>query len=76
MNEVDPAMQPTRLVVLASGMGSRLPSKSSPKRPVGVTGGISLVERALAGARQAGFDEVVVVTGDRADRRSTGACSR
>ena len=67
MKEVDPAMQPTRLVVLASGMGSRLRSKASPK-PLVELGGISLVERALAGARQAGFDEVVVVTGDRADQ--------
>jgi choline kinase/phosphoglycolate phosphatase-like HAD superfamily hydrolase/phosphatidylglycerophosphate synthase len=60
-------MQPIRLVVLASGMGSRLRSKASPK-PLVELGGISLVERALAGARQAGFDEVVVVTGDRADQ--------
>ena len=59
-------MQPTRLVVLASGMGSRLRSKASPK-PLVQLGGISLVERALAGAREAGFDEVVVVTGHRAD---------
>ena len=67
MKEVDPAMGPTRLVVLASGMGSRLRSKESPK-PLVELGGISLVERALAGAQQAGFDEVVVVTGDRADQ--------
>jgi choline kinase/phosphoglycolate phosphatase-like HAD superfamily hydrolase/phosphatidylglycerophosphate synthase len=67
MKEVDPVMQPARLVVLASGMGSRLRSKTSPK-PLVELGGISLVERALAGARQAGFDEVVVVTGHRADQ--------
>ena len=67
MEEVDPAMQPTRVVVLASGMGSRLRSKASPK-PLIELGGISLVERAVAGARQAGFDEVVVVTGHRADQ--------
>jgi choline kinase/phosphoglycolate phosphatase-like HAD superfamily hydrolase/phosphatidylglycerophosphate synthase len=60
-------MEPTRLVVLASGMGSRLRSEPSPK-PLVELGGISLVERALAGARQAGFDEVVVVTGHRADQ--------
>ncbi len=60
-------MQPTRLVVLASGMGSRLRSKASPK-PLVKLGGISLVERAIASARQAGFDEVVVVTGYRADQ--------
>ena len=59
-------MQPTRLVVLASGMGSRLHTKASPK-PLVQLGGISLVERALTGAREAGFDEVVVVTGHRAD---------
>ena len=59
-------MQPTRLVVLASGMGSRLRSKGP--KPLVELGGISLVERALAGARQAGFDEVVVVTGHRADQ--------
>src|SRR4051794_37098221 len=56
------AMQPNRLVVLASGMGSRLRSKTSPK-PLVALGGLSLIERAIAGARQAGFDEVVVVTG-------------
>src|SRR3954451_6542436 len=67
LREVDPAMQPTRLVVLAGGMGSRLRSEASPK-PLVELGGISLVERALAGARQAGFDEVVVVTGHRADQ--------
>lgn len=67
MKEVDPSMQPTRLVVLASGMGSRLRSKASPK-PLVEIGGLSLVERALAGARQAGFDEVVVVTGHRGDQ--------
>src|SRR3954454_2522751 len=59
-------MQPSRLVVLAGGMGSRLRSKTSPK-PLVALGGLSLVERAIAGARQAGFDEVVVVTGHRAD---------
>lgn len=67
MKEVDPAMQPTRLVVLASGMGSRLRSKTSPK-PLVELGGISLVERALASAWHAGFDKVVVVTGHRADQ--------
>src|SRR3954451_213133 len=67
MMKVDPAMQPDRLVVLASGMGSRLRSKTSPKPLVGL-GGISLIERAVAGAWQAGFDEVVVVTGHRADQ--------
>jgi hypothetical protein len=40
MKEVDPAMQPARLVVLASGMGSRLRSKTSPK-PLVELGGIS-----------------------------------
>jgi choline kinase/phosphoglycolate phosphatase-like HAD superfamily hydrolase/phosphatidylglycerophosphate synthase len=60
-------MQPARLVVLASGMGSRLRSKTSPK-PLVELGGISLVERALAGASRAGFDEVVVVTGYRAEQ--------
>src|SRR3954449_3462298 len=62
-----PCMQPSRLVVLASGMGSRLRSEASPKPLVELVG-ISLVERALAGAREAGFDEVVVVTGHRADQ--------
>jgi choline kinase/phosphoglycolate phosphatase-like HAD superfamily hydrolase/phosphatidylglycerophosphate synthase len=67
MKEVDPAMQPARLVVLASGIGSRLRSKTNPK-PLVELGGLSLVERALAAARHAGFDEVVVVTGHRADQ--------
>src|SRR4051812_33075051 len=66
MREVD-RMQPSRLVVLASGMGSRLRSKAGPK-PLVELAGISLVERALAGARDAGFDEVVVVTGHRGEQ--------
>src|SRR4051794_21636588 len=60
-------MQPSRLVVLAGGMGSRLRSKAGPK-PLVALGGISLVERALVAARDAGFDEVVVVTGHRAEQ--------
>src|SRR4051794_41703862 len=60
-------MQPSRLVVLASGMGSRLRSKAGPK-PLVELGGISLVERALAAARAVGFDEVVVVTGHRGEQ--------
>src|SRR4051794_1435952 len=60
-------MEPIRLVVLAGGMGSRLRSKTSPK-PLVALGGLSLVERAIAGAREAGFDEVVVVTGHRAEQ--------
>jgi choline kinase/phosphoglycolate phosphatase-like HAD superfamily hydrolase/phosphatidylglycerophosphate synthase len=60
-------MRPTRLVVLASGMGSRLLARSRPK-PLVELGGISLVERAVVGASHAGFDEVVVVTGHRADQ--------
>ncbi len=60
-------MQPSRLVVLASGMGSRLRAKAGPK-PLVELGGISLVERALAAAREAGFDDVVVVTGHRAEQ--------
>ena len=58
-------MRPARLVVLASGMGSRLRSRTRPK-PLVNLGGISLVERALAGASHAGFEEVVVVTGHQA----------
>ena len=60
-------MRPARLVVLASGTGSRLRSKTCPK-PLVELAGISLVERALAGASHAGFDEVVVVTGHRAEQ--------
>src|SRR5204863_10216468 len=65
--EGGPPMRRTRLVVLARGMGSRMRSGASP-RPLVELGGISLIERALAGARQAGFDEVVVVTGHRAEQ--------
>src|SRR3954453_19653736 len=62
-----PCMQPSRLGVPASGLGSRLRSKAGPK-PLVELAGISLVERALAGARDAGFDEVVVVTGHRGEQ--------
>src|SRR3954453_7982371 len=66
MREVD-RMQPSRLVVLPGGMGSRPRSHAGPK-PLVELAGISLVERALAGARDAGFDEVVVVTGHRGEQ--------
>src|SRR3954453_19280765 len=66
MREVD-RMQPSRLVVLPGGMGSRPRSKAGPK-PLVELAGISLVERALAGARDAGFDEGVVVTGHRGEQ--------
>jgi choline kinase/phosphoglycolate phosphatase-like HAD superfamily hydrolase/phosphatidylglycerophosphate synthase len=67
MKEVGSAMQPARLVVLASDMGSRLRRKGN-RKPLVELGGISLVERAIASARHAGFDEIVVVTGHRADQ--------
>jgi len=67
MKEVGFAMQPARLVVLASGVESRLRRKGNPT-PLVELGGLSLVERAIAGARHAGFDEIVVVTGHRADQ--------
>jgi len=66
MKEVDSAMQPARLVVLASGAG-RLRCKGNSK-PLVELGGITLVERAIASARDAGFHEVVVITGHRADQ--------
>lgn len=59
-------MDPKRLVVLASGAGSRLRAKASPKPLVRVAG-LTLIERAMAAAREGGFEHVVVVTGHRAD---------
>lgn len=70
-------MQPRRLVVLAGGVGSRLRRKADPK-PLARLGGLTLIERAVAGAAAAGFEHVVVVTGHRADevRRHVLAVSR
>jgi 1L-myo-inositol 1-phosphate cytidylyltransferase / CDP-L-myo-inositol myo-inositolphosphotransferase len=60
-------MHPARLVVLASGAEAPLRRNGRPK-PLVKLGGISLVERAIASATDAGFDEVVVVAGHRADQ--------
>jgi CTP:molybdopterin cytidylyltransferase MocA len=55
-------MQPSRLVVLAAGVGSRLESKVGAK-PLVRVGGMTLLERSIVAAHEAGFDDVVVVTG-------------
>jgi choline kinase/phosphoglycolate phosphatase-like HAD superfamily hydrolase/phosphatidylglycerophosphate synthase len=60
-------MEPRRLVVLAAGLGSRLGPKVAAK-PLAQLGGLSLLERSIVGAHEAGFSEVVVVTGHHADR--------
>ena len=55
-------MQTSRLVVLAAGVGSRLQPKVSAK-PLVRVGGMTLLERSIVAAHEAGFDDVVVVTG-------------
>jgi choline kinase/phosphoglycolate phosphatase-like HAD superfamily hydrolase/phosphatidylglycerophosphate synthase len=60
-------MQTSRLVVLAAGVGSRLQPKVSAKALVRV-GGITLLERSMVAGHEAGFDDVVVVTGHEAER--------
>ena len=60
-------MQTSRLVVLAAGVGSRLQPKVSAKALVRV-GGMTLLERSIVAAHEAGFDDVVVVTGHESER--------
>jgi choline kinase/phosphoglycolate phosphatase-like HAD superfamily hydrolase/phosphatidylglycerophosphate synthase len=60
-------MQTSRLVVLAAGVGSRLQPKASAKALVRV-GGITLLERSMVAAHEAGFDDIVVVTGHETER--------
>lgn len=60
-------MQTSRLVVLAAGIGSRLQPKASAK-PLVRVGGMTLLERSIVAAHEAGFDDVVVVTGHEAER--------
>src|SRR5690606_17167244 len=60
-----PSAEPRRLVVLASGVGSRLRAKASAK-PLARLTGTSLIERTLAAAKDAGFEHIIVVTGYRA----------
>jgi len=62
-----PPTEPKRLVVLASGVGSRLRARASVK-PLVRLAGTSLIERTLAAAQHAGFQQVVVVTGYRAEQ--------
>ena len=60
-------MQTSRLVVLAAGVGSRLQPKVGAKALVRV-GGITLLERSIVVAQEAGFDDFVVVTGHEPER--------
>ena len=60
-------MQPSRLVVLAAGVGSRLEPKVGAK-PLVRVGGMTLLERSIVAAHEAGFDDVVVVTGHEHER--------
>ena len=60
-------MQCCSLVVLAAGVGSRLHSTAGAK-PLARIGGVSLLERSIVAAHEAGFDDVVVVTGHQGER--------
>jgi choline kinase/phosphoglycolate phosphatase-like HAD superfamily hydrolase/phosphatidylglycerophosphate synthase len=60
-------MQTSRLVVLAAGVGSRLQPKVGVKALVRV-GGMTLLERSIVAAHEAGFDDFVVVSGHEAER--------
>jgi choline kinase/phosphoglycolate phosphatase-like HAD superfamily hydrolase/phosphatidylglycerophosphate synthase len=60
-----PPAEAKRLVVLASGVGSRLRARALAK-PLARLAGTSLIERTLAAAQHAGFEHVVLVTGYRA----------
>lgn len=62
VNEHCSAALPTRLVVLPA----RARSSRWGLRPLTKVGGISLIERVIASARQAGFDQVVVLASGRA----------
>ena len=71
-------MQPSRLVVLAAGVGSRLEPKVGAK-PLVRVGGITLLERSIVAAQEAGFDDIVVVTGhehERVAREALGVSCR
>jgi choline kinase/phosphoglycolate phosphatase-like HAD superfamily hydrolase/phosphatidylglycerophosphate synthase len=60
-------MRGYRMVVLAAGFGSRLLRGGIEKVLVRL-GGLSLLERSIVAAHEAGFDEVVVVTGHQGER--------
>src|SRR3954463_12257634 len=60
-------METRRLVVLAAGLGSRLGPKLAAK-PLARLGGLTLLERSIVAAHEAGFSEVVVVAGHQGDR--------
>ena len=60
-------MQPSRLVVLAAGVGSRLQPRVGAK-PLVRVGGMTLLERSIVAAHEAGFDDVVVITGHEHER--------
>ena len=59
-------MHPVRLVVLASGMGSGCVPR--PARSLLLSWGVSASSSVLSRAPGGGIDEVVVVTGHRADQ--------
>ncbi|MCZ6662477.1 MAG: NTP transferase domain-containing protein, partial [Actinobacteria bacterium] len=54
------------MVVLAAGFGSRLRRRDT--KVLVRLGGLSLLERSIIAAAEAGFDEVVVVTGHEGER--------
>ena len=60
-------MQTSRLVILAAGVGSRLQPKVRAKPLVRVAG-MTLLERSIVAAHEAGFDDLVVVTGHEHER--------
>lgn len=63
----------TRCIILAAGRGSRLhPYTADCPKCLTELGGASLIERQLATLRACGIDDIVIVTGYRADMLNLG----
>ena len=60
-------MQTSRLVVLAAGVGSRLQPRVRAKALVRI-GAVTLLERSIVAAHEAGFEDVVIITGHESER--------
>lgn len=67
-----------KMVILAAGAGSRIAGLRDLPKPLIPILGIPLVERGIVGARRAGFEDFVIVVGNRADeiRRTLGDGAR
>ena len=69
MSSLTADLSPTKAVILAAGVGSRIrPMTDNCPKPLLEVGGVSILERMLTNIRLCGIEEIIIVLGYRPDQ--------